>query len=799
LVTVGSASVKFDWTRRDPVHTAPAYEIFRSTTPGCPVRDAGTRIFTTNTQATVTYTDSTAVNGTRYYYVLRKHVSAGVYHDYAVQEAVPSALVTHRNLCLQSSTPSNASWTKSNCSFATSADVSGPLMNPGTSLNGAVLASVTAANATISQTVAGLTIGLTYTASVYVRFPGNVVNGVAEETTAPMRLSWGTANLDFNATKSWQRVELSFVATATSHALTLRFNTTGRRVAVTGFQVNDGATALAMVSTTTAAVTGVWEPVSLALRTHSLAGETHNDGLTVRNPALVGVFAAIISLHIGQVAGFTPSQDNMVMWSNSGSPPFTFTTTSSRNQLRGVTQLGSGGMQATDVITFTASSSDNVVEDLEFNEARGSYSSATTQNGILRTTADANRNKIKNMTYKNRAGFSSGPKVLYTDNTANGTVLENCRVEPSASYVQTLNNDLIIRGLGGGNASAADAAATWAMGSGVDGVDVTFTGVYDTHFAEFYHTDTTGALNLFFTPSTKAAPPYTLSGTAAFTSTGRLHFQAPGDSITYTWPHKIYGVSGFRNIAHKCLTVDLGTSTDVLEALLLEFQVDTGSGYSAWAEATPAALSALTLSASAGFNLKLRLTARQFIKYTGQTINFTPGQIIRQQTSGATARVVVDYDLGTTGTLVVDNITGTWTNTASLDILRDSDSVSMCTGTVLTNSLVLGPSFTSYLQGLQIHTTVDQTVQYPSDPSTLTITGLPTGCDVVVLTAGTETILDQRDSLAGTSYSYTYFGAQTVDIGLIKPGYVPYYIRGLALGASDSTIPVSLRFDRTYQ
>lgn len=87
---------------------------------------------------------------------------------------------------------------------------------------------------------------------------------------------------------------------------------------------------------------------------------------------------------------------------------------------------------------------------------------------------------------------------------------------------------------------------------------------------------------------------------------------------------------------------------------------------------------------------------------------------------------------------------------------------------------------------------------YPLDTNTVTFTGLPTGCDAVTLTAGTSTILEQKDSIAGTSYAYTYSGAQTVDVGFIKPGYVPYYIRDLALGATDSSIPVSLTVDRNY-
>lgn len=87
---------------------------------------------------------------------------------------------------------------------------------------------------------------------------------------------------------------------------------------------------------------------------------------------------------------------------------------------------------------------------------------------------------------------------------------------------------------------------------------------------------------------------------------------------------------------------------------------------------------------------------------------------------------------------------------------------------------------------------------YPLSVNTVTFTGLPTGCDAVVLTAGTGTVLAQADALAGTSYAFQYEGTPTVDVGFIKPGYVPYYFRNLALGSTDSSIPVTLTIDRNY-
>ncbi len=92
-----------------------------------------------------------------------------------------------------------------------------------------------------------------------------------------------------------------------------------------------------------------------------------------------------------------------------------------------------------------------------------------------------------------------------------------------------------------------------------------------------------------------------------------------------------------------------------------------------------------------------------------------------------------------------------------------------------------------------------QAIQYPLDVNTLTLTGLVSGSDVTVLSAGTETVLDTSEDYAGTSYVYTYSGAQTVDVAIYKPGYMPHTtIRSLALGATNSTLPVVQVPDVSY-
>ena len=97
---------------------------------------------------------------------------------------------------------------------------------------------------------------------------------------------------------------------------------------------------------------------------------------------------------------------------------------------------------------------------------------------------------------------------------------------------------------------------------------------------------------------------------------------------------------------------------------------------------------------------------------------------------------------------------------------------------------------------LTTSTTTTQAYQYALDTNTVTFTGPPTGTDMVVLTAGTTTVLYSSD--AASTFVYTYSGAQTVDVGFIKTGYIPYYIRNLSLSTTDSSIPVAMTADRNF-
>jgi hypothetical protein len=97
-------------------------------------------------------------------------------------------------------------------------------------------------------------------------------------------------------------------------------------------------------------------------------------------------------------------------------------------------------------------------------------------------------------------------------------------------------------------------------------------------------------------------------------------------------------------------------------------------------------------------------------------------------------------------------------------------------------------------------TSSDQSTKlYPLNIVTLTLTGIPTGCDITFITSGTETIRENTEDYVGTSYDYIYSDpASVVDIVIIKQGYMPFSIRNYTLSSSATSLPIALTPDNSY-
>jgi hypothetical protein len=82
--------------------------------------------------------------------------------------------------------------------------------------------------------------------------------------------------------------------------------------------------------------------------------------------------------------------------------------------------------------------------------------------------------------------------------------------------------------------------------------------------------------------------------------------------------------------------------------------------------------------------------------------------------------------------------------------------------------------------------------------ATLTIEVSETGADIVILAAGTSTVLGSIDAQAGTDFDYIYSVNQSIDIGVIKQGFIVTYRYGYVLTGINATFPVTLLVDRSY-
>jgi len=101
---------------------------------------------------------------------------------------------------------------------------------------------------------------------------------------------------------------------------------------------------------------------------------------------------------------------------------------------------------------------------------------------------------------------------------------------------------------------------------------------------------------------------------------------------------------------------------------------------------------------------------------------FQVGETILGATSFATAVVdEVYYDTITTGTLVLSSVDGSW---VAGENIRTSDNRATKALNVATNGFALGPSYTSYVNAIQLMTTVDETKLYDAAIVTVTLTNI---------------------------------------------------------------------------
>jgi hypothetical protein len=321
-------------------------------------------------------------------------------------------------------------------------------------------------------------------------------------------------------------------------------------------------------------------------------------------------------------------------------------------------------------------------------------------------------------------GATNGTGLLFNSGGNNDGIrlqrlyASNTRTGPYA-FVNS-DTDVTIESVQGDDADTSAMAALNAVMKGVRmaGSSTGQVSVYGTHWGDFFTSATAGKVEMFCNEPTaaSAAQCQATGGTPRFNSAGQVALTAIGDQVTWEMPYIAKGHTSFQNVAPVISGTNTGNS-------IYEYQIDTGSGYSAWKTLSAANLSAEAITAAGGFRLKIRATC-------------------------ATANA----------------------------------------GNLLTQIRVLTST-----------TATDQsTNRYPLDTFTLTLTGLQSGSDIVVLQAGTETERVNVDANAGASYGYVYETSEAVDIAVFKAGHVPYFVRNFTLPAANSNLPIAQVADRAY-
>jgi len=172
------------------------------------------------------------------------------------------------------------------------------------------------------------------------------------------------------------------------------------------------------------------------------------------------------------------------------------------------------------------------------------------------------------------------------------------------------------------------------------------------------------------------------------------------------------------------------------------------------------------------------LATGQAVECTGADIDdITVAGALKIKTSAVTTFTNISattLDFNTAGTYTLNNCTiGEVTNSSggAVSIVNDGS-------TITTNT---GPNITLL-----------------SPPKILTVQVNKTGADVVILAAGTTTVLASIDANPNNNFAFTYTGAQTVDIGVIKQGFIVKYTYGYSLTGADQALPIALLIDRAY-
>lgn len=275
-------------------------------------------------------------------------------------------------------------------------------------------------------------------------------------------------------------------------------------------------------------------------------------------------------------------------------------------------------------------------------------------------------------------------------------------------------------------------------------------------------------------PTAETASQVALTNGAAFTSAGGLYMPVIGHQADFTCPYSIRGHGAFP-IAEAVMAGGTIANYDIT------YSLDGGTTYSN-----------LYYPRAGGGGASASTTVTMT-----STTGVATGDYVWGTNIAPNAKVI---SITNATTVVVDIAnTGTVSGVLRFNRLPSETVASAASGFSLKLRIKTSTTNATAITSLYFYTyttTSDRAVTYPLDTNTVIFTGPPVSTDFVVLAAGTNTVLYSVDD--SSVFAYNYSGAQIVDVGFIKLGYVPYYIRNLSLSTTDSSIPVAMTADRNF-
>ncbi len=234
---------------------------------------------------------------------------------------------------------------------------------------------------------------------------------------------------------------------------------------------------------------------------------------------------------------------------------------------------------------FSLTSSGNITIE-NFGEVDAKINMNAQGTAVARFFTGTNNVTLRRLFFTNM----NAPQGFALTSSCSDIVIENC----SSDYGNEIELDATrvdCKGVHGGFG-----------GPGV-GVEDDLLNVVATIFLDYFTSDTTGAVGLLFNNRGVRHVPHVeiVSGNPIWNGIGDMLMQTVGDQVIFTWPYVILGHTSLANLAPQIAGVNTGNFD-------IEYDLDTGSGFSGTFQIANAAnLSAETI-APTGFRVKIRIT-----------------------------------------------------------------------------------------------------------------------------------------------------------------------------------------------